>query len=324
MLKNNKETEIMLSICVPTYGHEKYIRQALDSILMQQTQYKYEVLVGEDCSPDRTKQILLEYEKKYPSVFRMFYWKENLWQKGIANSAELIKRARGKYIIILEGDDYWTSVDKIEKQISFLENNPEYLAVAHNCEVVDENSSVLDEKYPECKDLEYSIKHLFYEIMPGQTATVMRRNHLDKRIDTSILYKGLSPGDRLVYFTLAAHGKIYCIQEKMSAYRHVTNGGTSFSATHKYDFYESENWHKELLDYAYKIKKIKAICCAETLYYAAIILGINSGAITKSEAKEYIKNIRNKKRSIFLYYKRDNVLKNITLFQRIMRRIRHE
>ena len=323
MLKEAQDNKIMLSICVPTYGHEKYIRQALDSILMQKTQYSYEVLVGEDCSPDGTKEILKEYEKKYPDVFRMFYWETNLSQKGLSNNVELRKRSKGKYLITLEGDDYWTSEDKIEKQISFLENHPDYLAVAHNCVMVDKDSNRLDIEYPECKDENYSIKHLLYDIMPGQTATVMRKNKLENVFDMSILYKRLTPGDRLIYFALAAHGKIYCIQETMSAYRYVTSGGTSFSATHKYNFYESEYWHKELLDYAYKIKKYKAICCAEALYYAAIIQGINFGAISKDEAKKYTSNIHNKARSIFLYYKRENVLRNTTFLKRIMRRITH-
>ena len=98
----SKMNNIMLSVLCTTYGHEKYIRQALDSILMQRVFFSMEVLIGEDCSPDNSRLILKEYEKKYPGFFTVFYRKKNL---GAANNyIDLAKRARGKYIAFLELD----------------------------------------------------------------------------------------------------------------------------------------------------------------------------------------------------------------------------
>ena len=89
-----EKDEVLLSVICPTYNHEKYIRQALDSILMQKVNFKYEVIVGEDCSPDNTREILKEYEKKYPDIFTMVYHDKNIGARN--NSQDLLKRANGK------------------------------------------------------------------------------------------------------------------------------------------------------------------------------------------------------------------------------------
>lgn len=292
----------ILSIVVPTYGHEKYISQALDSILMQKTNYSYEVLIGEDASPDNTKHILREYEKRYPGVFTVFYREINMMSIGESNGEDLLRRARGKYIIILEGDDYWIDALKIEKQISFLEHHIDYIAVAHNCLVVDENSNRKNEIYPECKEIEYTIRHYRCGILPGQLTTVMFRNcFLDKKIDTSILEKRLSPGDRLLYFLLITHGKIYCIQETMTAYRHVISGGLSYSANYKFDYSQEKNWHYELLKYADSLSNRNALMCAEMLYVQLHFRSLKNKNISFKTFFVNVMKVKHKFTSLCLY-----------------------
>lgn len=271
-----EEDRIMLSIVVTTYRHESYIREALESILMQKTAYRYEVLVGEDVSPDATRDILREYEKKYPGIFTMFYREKNM---GIHdNGWDLSARCKGKYVICLEGDDFWIDTDKIDKQIQFLEAHPEYIAVAHNCRVVDERSRPNGEMYPECKDAEYSLAHYANGIIPGQTATVMYRNCYKNRIlDTSLLEMDLVPGDRLLYFTLICNGRIYCMQEPKSAYRHVTDSGFSYSAVNKaadYDYEKTEKWYGSLVDYADRIGHKEGRRVAQMLYVTNMMSGL--------------------------------------------------
>lgn len=295
---------IMLSVYIPTYNHEKYIAQALDSVLMQKTKYQYEILVGEDCSTDKTREILKEYEKKYPGRFQIFYREHNMNKDIIRNSTDLRLRCKGKYIIGIEGDDFWTSPDKIQKQIDFLERHPEYLAVAHNCVVVNENSQVINETYPECKDNEYTLKHFVSEIMPGQLATVMYRNpNFCDEVDEELMYKNLTPGDRLIYFSLAVSGRVYCLQECMSAYRHIKTEGSSFSACLKYDFASSENWAREICNYAEKIGKKIAIKYAKLLYIRNIMIAMKRGECTKKQAFVYFKKIHGNFNTIFLYVK---------------------
>lgn len=294
--------DFMLSIYVPVYNHENYIIKALDSILMQETKYKYEVWIGEDCSTDNTRVVLKENEKKYPDNFNFIYREKNMFALGLSNSWDLRTRCKGKYLICLEGDDFWTDEHKIEKQIDFLESHSDYIAIAHNCIVVDADSNPNDESYPECKQEEYTFNHLITDIMPGQLTTVMYRNYIvDKNMDFSIMNLKLSPGDRLLYFALLSHGRVHCYQETMSAYRHITNFGSSFSATYKYDFEKSEKWHKALLDYAYRLNKPVAIKYAEMLYLKGIGYGLKLKAINFYKFLNYFRNNRKKLTAILLY-----------------------
>ncbi|MBO5909229.1 MAG: glycosyltransferase [Clostridia bacterium] len=297
--------DIILSIYVATYNHENYIARALDSILMQKTNYKFEVLVGEDCSTDSTREILKEYEKKYPGFFTMFYRKKNMYNSECNNQRDLRQRCKGKYIIGLEGDDFWTDENKLQKQVDFLEENPEYIAVAHNTVVVGEDSEPNGETYPECKDEEYTIKHFFSEIMPGQLTTVICHNYMiDDNFDTTIVNKGLIPGDRLLYFALLCHGKIYCMQEIMSAYRHITTHGSSFSATFRFDFKKHKVWQKELIEYAKKHSSKKTVKIAEYQLLCIIIKALFQRQLTLLQAfREFLK-IKYKISTIIIGFKR--------------------
>lgn len=294
--------KLMLSIVVPTYGHGHYIREALDSILMQETKYRYEVLIGEDASPDSTRDILKEYEEKYPSTITVFYREENMGAYG--NSMDLLLRCKGKYIIALEGDDFWLDADKIEKQVSFLESHREYIAVAHNCRVVDKESRPTGEKYPECKESEYSLGHYASDILPGQTATVMYRNCYQNHLfDISLLKMGLMPGDRLLYFTLICNGRIYCMQECKSAYRHVVDSGTSYSATICYDYRLMAKWYIAQIKYARHIKHKKGIQVAKILYLKNIVLGMRMKQLSVKNILEEMKKGDIGLKSLYLYVK---------------------
>lgn len=297
--------EVMLSIYVPTYYHEEYISQALDSILMQKTQYTYEVLIGDDASGDRTPEILESYQKQYPSKFKVFYRKYNMNSSVCNNGQDLLKRCKGKYVICLEGDDYWISEDKIEKQITFLENHPEYMAVAHNCVIVDENSKIKKGTYPECKDEEYTMWHFALDILPGQTTTIMFRNYIkDSKFDSSLIFNNITPIDRLIVFSVISYGKIYCIQEKLSAYRYVIKEGKSYSANFRYNFERSYKWHTLLLDYSLKLGKIDAIRCAELLYFHSLLEGLVHGKIYIWQMTHYMKKLPHKYRTCYAYFKR--------------------
>lgn len=292
----------MLSIYVLTYNHEKYIAKALDSILMQKTKYSYEILVGEDCSTDGTRKVLETYEKKYPGKFQMFYREKNMYGQIPSNASDLRSRCKGKYVIALEGDDYWLDEYKLEKQIKFLEEHPEYIGVAHNCTVVDENSEEWDRKYPECKDEEYTIKHYVSEIMPGQLATLMYRNIIkDDSVDTSLFEKGLTPGDRLTYFALVLNGKVKCVQEIMSAYRLVRPGGSSFTRNYRYDFVVTEKFNWGLVEYSRKINSKEGIKYSELLYFKNLMNGIAYKQCGFRDVLKHMKNIEHKITTVFLY-----------------------
>ena len=129
--------EIDVSVIMLTYFHEDYIAQALDSVLSQETSLRYEILIGDDASQDRTPEIILEYAARYPDTIRPILRKENLG--GTRNSWDVRHRARGRYIAFLEGDDYWLDPQKMQKQWEFLEKNPEFSGCCSKCLIVDEN-----------------------------------------------------------------------------------------------------------------------------------------------------------------------------------------
>ena len=126
---------IEVSVAVITYNMEGYLRQLLDSILKQKTSFKYEIVVDDDYSPDNSRQVLLEYQDRYPGIFTLSLRDKNVG--GSKNMYGVLKQCRGKYIAILEGDDWWEAEDKLQYQYDFMETHPEYIGMYCNswCEL---------------------------------------------------------------------------------------------------------------------------------------------------------------------------------------------
>lgn len=270
----------LISIIMTTYGHEKYIGYALDSILMQETEYSFEVLIGEDCSPDNTRAILKEYEKKHPGFFTVFYRKKNMGAR--ANSQDLVWRASGKYLASLEGDDYWVSSNRLQKLASFLENNSTYMGVANKTIVVDQSNNPREGvRYPECKKKEFTLKQYRRGFLPGQSAATMIRNaYRDNQFDVSIKRKTppLLPADRVTAFLWVSNGKYRCFDDVMSAYRYVPSSGTSFSANVQKKsstyFVSLIKCYKDLLDHIKLDYSRKAVATMASLYLYQILLAV--------------------------------------------------
>lgn len=120
-------TNPLVSITCTAYNHEKFIRDTIEGFLMQKTTFPFEILIHDDASTDNTAEIIKEYELKYPDLIKPIYQKENQLSKGISIILNYtLPRAKGKYIAMCEGDDFWTDPDKLQKQIDFLESNSDY------------------------------------------------------------------------------------------------------------------------------------------------------------------------------------------------------
>jgi glycosyltransferase involved in cell wall biosynthesis len=125
----------LVSISCTTYNHEKYLSDALDSFLIQKTTFPFEIIVHDDASTDATRDIILAYHDKYPDIIKYIFQKENQYRKGGLIAPRFVfPQAKGKYIAICEGDDYWMDEHKLQKQVDFLEKNPEYVIVYTDCE----------------------------------------------------------------------------------------------------------------------------------------------------------------------------------------------
>ena len=125
--------ECKVSVLCATFNHEDYLRQTLDSFVAQKTDFPFEVLVNDDASTDHTAEILREYADRYPDIIRPFYQDENLYSRRM-NVYDLVffPAARGKYIALCEGDDYWNDPEKLQRQADWLDIHPEYSACVHN------------------------------------------------------------------------------------------------------------------------------------------------------------------------------------------------
>ncbi|AEE16179.1 Beta-ketoacyl-acyl-carrier-protein synthase III [Treponema brennaborense DSM 12168] len=140
--KNQDLEHPMVSVVCLTYNHEKYIKDALNGFLIQETDFPFEVLVNEDTSTDDTAIILKEYEKKYQNIIKPIYHTVNEYSQDIDVFGNTVKRTKGKYIAICEGDDFWIDKNKLQMQVDFLEKNLEYSMCCHNAQVVNELNKI--------------------------------------------------------------------------------------------------------------------------------------------------------------------------------------
>ena len=222
----------LVSVCCITYNHAPYIRECLDGFILQQTNFPIEVLIYDDASTDGAQNIIREYEAKYPDIIKPIYQTENQYSKGCKVNREFnFSRAQGKYIALCEGDDYWTDPLKLQKQVDFLEANPEYSMCFHNATVKSEDGDKPNQPFSNIEDRDYSGVEIF-EKWTVPTASVVFRKDVVK----SNLYKiGSSDakfcfGDIVLFLSCAASGKLRALKDCMSVYRRHKGGAIySFS-----------------------------------------------------------------------------------------------
>lgn len=132
---------IKVTVVIVTYNHEKYIRKALESVICQETNFDFEVIVSEDCSSDATRDILMEYEREFEGRLSFIFSETNIHNMDVVTRA--IRSARGKYIAFLDGDDYWVSKDKLQKQFDFMESHPDSAITYHDVVRVTEDGKAV-------------------------------------------------------------------------------------------------------------------------------------------------------------------------------------
>lgn len=251
--------KIAVSVICVTYNHEKYIREALDSILMQKTDFEFEILVGEDCSTDGTREILKEYEEKYPERFHMYYREKNLG--ATKNEYELFMDARGKYIAALELDDIWTDSLKLQKQYDFLETHEEYIGVSHDFDIIDKTGHVIEnsdnQKIKEYFNRKFTLENFLTDGFIFQTGTHFYRNIYKDGSDYSIIYTAdRLIRDKTILSLLLFRGDFYILPDTMSAYRRffdtdAQNGRNLTNSNLELDLFTKAH-HVEMLNRHFK------------------------------------------------------------------------
>ena len=214
------ENRPLVSICSITYNHAPYIRQCLDGFLMQKTNFAYEILINDDCSTDGTTEIIQQYATKYPNVIFPVYHDENQYSKGLRGFYRrfLFPKARGKYIALCEGDDYWTDPLKLQKQVDFLEANPNYGLVYGKARQYDQaqekfRSSTIGEPIVNFEDFIKNGNRI-------PTATALFRRDLCKRyLDEDFPLDEWKMGDAPLWLYLAQHSKLHFFEDVFAVYR---------------------------------------------------------------------------------------------------------
>lgn len=211
----------LVSICCITYNHVRFIDQAIQSFLNQKTGFEFEVIINDDCSTDGTTEKLREYQREYPDKIRLVLHDKNEWQQGKRGifARNTFPLARGKYIALCEGDDFWNNDQKLQIQVGFLEKNEDYSAFAHQASVVSEDGQhvlrdVFKADVPETLLLRNFIGSRWFH-----TASLMFRTRLVKE---NQLPTNVASGDRALYLLLSSFGKVYFSDKVMCGYRKNT------------------------------------------------------------------------------------------------------
>ena len=209
-----KKNNLLVSIFCPTYNHSKYIEQCLNGIVMQKTNFQFEVIVQDDASTDDSQKIIKEFAEKYNFIVPVLHT-ENIYSKGGDLNEYFVKNAKGKYIAFCEGDDYWTDPYKLQKQVDFLEANPDYSICFHKVKLL-ENDKLIDDYITKVPSETTAIN----DLAKGNyihTPSVIFRNNLFKVYPESFYQSPV--GDYFLHMLNAQYGKIRCINDCMAVYR---------------------------------------------------------------------------------------------------------
>lgn len=250
------ERGILVSVLCTTYNHKNYIRQCLDSMVGQKTDFPFEIIVRDDCSTDGTSDIIREYAEKYPGIVIPYILEENYFSKGMTNIsfAKMFGMSRGKYIAICEGDDFWTDPEKLQVQADYLEANPDCSLCVTASHYANADGTLQTNRVFRTDTVSRDLA--IEEILQGWTAAtntvVYRKACLEE--DVVIPFLGTCVNEdfaRMVY--LALKGRVHYLDRLTGAYR-VGNPGSFSDDTHK----RPEVYKARTLEYAAMLERIDA------------------------------------------------------------------
>jgi len=212
--------EPLVSISCITYNHEPFIRQCLDGLMMQKTDFLFEILIHDDASTDGTVSIIQEYESIYPNIIKPIYEEENQWIKGRRGSCVFnFPRAKGKYIALCEGDDYWTDPLKLQKQVDFLETHEDVSMCFHNVKIINPEGNRTGDFRRYNKDQYVPVEDMLKsrgDFCPT-ASFVFRTQYIKSGYPDFCM--NCFVGDWSLQLYLSYKGKIYYFDKEMSVYR---------------------------------------------------------------------------------------------------------
>lgn len=220
-MANSNQAEVNVSVAMITYNHEDYIAQAIEGVLMQQTSFTFELVIGEDCSTDGTREIVDVYSRKFPDKIRPMLREKNIG--ATPNFVSILDECHGKYVALCEGDDYWTDPLKLQKQVDFMEAQPDYSVCFHRIYQLNQATGDI-EIWKQSRKLikhTYRLKNIIRDNFIG-TPSIMLRNGLVKEFTASFCDTVF--GDWMLLVMYAQHGYIGFIDKAMAVHR-IHSGG---------------------------------------------------------------------------------------------------
>jgi glycosyltransferase involved in cell wall biosynthesis len=235
--KDDMKRNTKVSVICISYNQENFIRDALDGFVKQKTSFDVEYIIADDASSDSTPKIIQEYDNKYPGVFRILPRDKNLG--AVNNFLDAIKHAKGQYISLCEGDDYWEDAEKLEKQVSYMDSHPECTVTFHRVNVIYEGSERKNFVFPDVEDKTWYSKQELLSTNFIPTNSVMYRAQKYDTMPTNVM-----PLDWYLHLYHASFGEVHFIDEIMSVYRKHENG-----MWWEYDLHRDEIWKKYGLEH---------------------------------------------------------------------------
>lgn len=224
----------LLAIKCTTYNHELYVCQCLDGFIMQKTNFPFIAIVHDDASTDNTADIIRKYAEKYPHIIKPIYENENQYSKRDGSIERIMNNAipdSVKYVAICEGDDYWTDSNKLQKQVDFLENNPEHTLCFHNAKVIYESEELEQQQlrfnntFSNIENRDYSGIEIYENWIIPTASVVFKKEILNSDIYKTATKRGrFRYGDIILFLSCCHYGKIRGFKEIMSVYRRLESG----------------------------------------------------------------------------------------------------
>ena len=223
MTEQCSKEPLMVTIRCITYNHEPYIRQCLEGFVMQKTNFRFEAIVHDDASTDGTADIIREFADKYPGIIKPIFETENQYSKHDGSIRRIMDaHTHGKYVAICEGDDYWTDPLKLQKQVDFMEENPEYMLIGGNAEVRTCDNIFL-KKFALLESREVKAEEIINE-WTFPTAGMLYRSIITNHIPH---IKDAPQGDILIQMTCANLGRCYFDKDVVCVYRWLVSGSST-------------------------------------------------------------------------------------------------
>jgi glycosyltransferase involved in cell wall biosynthesis len=208
-----------LSVMMITYNHERFIAQAIASVLAQRVNFDYEIVIGEDCSTDTTRDILMDFHRQYPDRIVPLLRNRNIG--AMRNAEATLAACRGQYLAVIEGDDYWTCENKLQRQVDFLDAHPDHAICCHRAQFLDETDKGWTGVQPSNPAGSYTIEDLLDSNWIVTCSVVYRWSSIGALPSWFVEMK---LGDWPLHVLVARIGKINLLDDVMAVYR-VHSGG---------------------------------------------------------------------------------------------------